>query len=40
VKTRAIYSGAIPFVLIQIAALIAIAIFPILATGLPGLLLN
>jgi tripartite ATP-independent transporter DctM subunit len=40
VKTRAIYSGAIPFVLIQIAALIAIAIFPIIATGLPDLLLN
>jgi tripartite ATP-independent transporter DctM subunit len=35
VETSAIYRGAIPFVAIQIAALIVLAIFPQLATWLP-----
>ncbi|RKR02915.1 TRAP transporter large permease [Maricaulis maris] len=35
VKTTDIYRGAIPFVIIQILAIIAVAIFPWLATGLP-----
>ncbi|WP_323761145.1 TRAP transporter large permease [Maricaulis sp.] len=35
VRTTDIYRGAIPFVIIQILAIIAVAIFPWLATGLP-----
>lgn len=35
VKTTDIYRGAIPFVIIQILAIIAVAVFPWLATGLP-----
>ena len=35
VKTTDIYRGAIPFVIIQILAIIAVATFPWLATGLP-----
>ncbi len=38
VKTNQIYRGAIPFVLIQVAALGILAAFPKLATWLPGVL--
>jgi tripartite ATP-independent transporter DctM subunit len=34
-KTAQIYRGAVPFVLMQVAALIAVALFPSLATWLP-----
>ncbi len=37
VATTDIYRGAAPFVLIQLLALLAVAAFPILATGLPAL---
>ncbi len=37
VATTDIYRGAAPFVLIQLLALLAVAAFPVLATGLPGL---
>ena len=37
VRTIEIYRGALPFVAIQLAALAAVATFPILATGLPAL---
>ena len=36
VSTRAIYRGVIPFVAIQIAALALLALFPAIATWLPG----
>ncbi len=35
VKTKQIYRGAIPFILIQIGLLVLLGIFPELATGLP-----
>lgn len=38
VRTAQIYKGALPFVLIQIIALAALALFPQLATWLPDLL--
>lgn len=38
VKTTDIYRGAIPFVIIQILAIIAVAALPWLATGLPDML--
>jgi len=38
VKTSQIYRGAIPFVLIQIAALAILSLFPALATWLPSVL--
>ncbi len=38
VTTRDIYRGVMPFVGIQILALILVALFPVLATGLPKLL--
>jgi tripartite ATP-independent transporter DctM subunit len=37
-STRDIYRGAIPFVIIQIGALIMLAIFPAIATWLPGII--
>ena len=36
VSTQAIYRGVIPFILIQIALLITLAIFPELVTALPN----
>ncbi|MEM8936235.1 MAG: TRAP transporter large permease subunit, partial [Pseudomonadota bacterium] len=38
VKTAQIYAGAIPFIFIQILALALIALFPAIATWLPGVL--
>jgi len=38
VTTGAIYRGAMPFILIQIAMLAILALFPQLATWLPGVL--
>jgi len=38
VRTAQIYRGAAPFVVIQLAAIAAVAAFPWLATALPGLL--
>jgi tripartite ATP-independent transporter DctM subunit len=40
VSTRAIYRGAIPFVIIQLVALVVLAMVPGLATWLPSALLN
>ncbi len=40
VKTSQIYQGAIPFIVIQMLALSLIALFPALATWLPGVLYN
>ena len=36
VRTSQIYKGAIPFVIIQIVALILLSLFPGIATWLPG----
>ncbi|MGV6801854.1 MAG: TRAP transporter large permease [bacterium] len=38
VKTSQIYKGALPFVLIQIIGLLLLALFPALATWLPGVM--
>jgi TRAP-type mannitol/chloroaromatic compound transport system permease large subunit len=38
VKTLEIYRGVIPFILLQVLALIALAFMPALATWLPGVL--
>jgi len=38
VTTGAIYRGALPFILIQIVMLAVLALFPQLATWLPGVL--
>jgi len=40
VKTAQIYAGAIPFIVIQIFALALLALFPAIATWLPGVLYN
>ena len=37
VKTMDIYRGIVPFVIMQIIALVALALFPQLATWLPAL---
>ena len=38
VRTQDIYSGVIPFIALQLLALVMIAAFPVLATGLPDYL--
>ena len=38
VRTQDIYSGAMPFIALQLLALLIIAAFPVLATGLPDYL--
>jgi tripartite ATP-independent transporter DctM subunit len=40
VSTRAIYRGAVPFVAIQLLTLVILAVWPALATWLPGVLLR
>jgi len=40
VSTREIYKGALPFVGIQLIGLVLLALFPVLATGLPKILFN
>jgi tripartite ATP-independent transporter DctM subunit len=37
-STRDIFRGAIPFILLQLSVLLLIILFPVLVTGLPGLL--
>jgi TRAP-type mannitol/chloroaromatic compound transport system permease large subunit len=35
ITTGAIYRGIVPFVLLQVLALVLVFLFPVLATGLP-----